>query len=120
MKEADSKVGQLVQYMDMSRAQYGFCSTYESTWILKRVSSREFVESPSISYQCVSTREQPSVKECFLFLALVAADLEAAYWPETTGKTQVSSVMIHFMSPTKLLIDVWKESGPDWMEEEKD
>jgi hypothetical protein len=60
--------------MDAYNVKYGFLTTYDETWILRRADTYHFVVSPVIKGSDRSQQGKPSLREVFLFLAIKAAN----------------------------------------------
>ncbi|OJJ77947.1 hypothetical protein ASPBRDRAFT_191211 [Aspergillus brasiliensis CBS 101740] len=63
---------QLARYMDDHFTRFGFFTTYEYTWFVKRIDNTHFAMSPPISTAAQSTADKVSLRECLLATALRA------------------------------------------------
>ncbi|KAI9766683.1 MAG: hypothetical protein M1840_006327 [Geoglossum simile] len=70
-------LGQLARYMDDHHLVFGCYTTYQESIFLKRVSDETFRESPVILHSTASTEiggiGAVSLRECFLYLAIMAS-----------------------------------------------
>ncbi|KAI9767373.1 MAG: hypothetical protein M1840_005783 [Geoglossum simile] len=70
-------LGQLARYMDDHHLAFGCYTTYKESIFLKRVSDTTFEESPVILHSTASTETggvgAVSLRECFLYLAIMAS-----------------------------------------------
>ncbi|PYH31608.1 uncharacterized protein BO87DRAFT_399406 [Aspergillus neoniger CBS 115656] len=69
-----AKLGQVARYMDDHYCRYGFLTTYEHTWFVKRQDDTHFLMSPPISATAQSSAYGVSLRECLFATAIRAAD----------------------------------------------
>ncbi|GKZ35781.1 hypothetical protein AbraIFM66950_006576, partial [Aspergillus brasiliensis] len=81
-----AKLGQLARYMDDHFCRYGFFTTYEYTWFVKRVDDTHFAASEPISASTISTSSAASLRECLLATAIRVAREDRSYYPVRYGK----------------------------------
>lgn len=67
-------IGQVARYMDDHYCRYGFLTTYEYTWFVKRQDDTHFLMSPPISATAQSSTYGVSLRECLFATAIRAAD----------------------------------------------
>ncbi|PYH67490.1 uncharacterized protein BO88DRAFT_343977 [Aspergillus vadensis CBS 113365] len=90
------KLGQLARYMDDHYCRFGFYTTYQQTWFLKRVDDTHFAVSEPISASATSTVSAVSLRECILATAIRATDARGSYYGVRHGKELVScSMLVH-------------------------
>lgn len=71
-----AKLGQLARYMDDTRTRFGFLTNYNATVFVCRQSDRLFLVSPPILLDDGPRNQRPSVRACFLALALMTASVD--------------------------------------------
>ena len=71
--------------MDDCYARYGFLTTYERTWFVKRIEDNKFALSPPVSHKTQSSATDVSLRECFLATALRAANAEDSRYTKKSG-----------------------------------
>lgn len=82
--------------MDDHYCRFGFYTTYQQTWFLKRVDDTDFAVSEPISASATSTVSAVSLQECILATAIRATDARGSYYEVRHGKELVScSVLVH-------------------------
>ncbi|OJI88499.1 hypothetical protein ASPTUDRAFT_61119 [Aspergillus tubingensis CBS 134.48] len=69
-----AKLRQVARYMDDHYCRYGFLTTYEYTWFVKRQDDTHFLMSPPISATAQSSTYGVSLRECLFATAIRAAD----------------------------------------------
>lgn len=70
--------------MDFYNCQYGFFTTYNETWIIRRTETNMFHYSPAIQSNHRSSPEEVSLREAFLFLGSVAGDANESYFRDSS------------------------------------
>lgn len=83
-------IGQLARYMDDHFCRYGFFTTYEYTWFVKRVDDTHFAASEPISASTISTSSAASLRECLLATVIRVLREDKSYYPVRYGKHLVS------------------------------
>lgn len=77
--------GKLARYMDNFNCRYGFYTTYNKTWFLCREDSYHFRASKAVPFTNVATPDTVSLRECCLYIGLMASDNQASFWAESYG-----------------------------------
>ena len=77
--------------MDDNKCGYGWYTTYQHNWFLKRKDSYNFYVSPMILHNALASSTQLSLRECFLFLGLKARN--SVPYPIKIGKDLVRSLL---------------------------
>ncbi|PLB52505.1 hypothetical protein P170DRAFT_423372 [Aspergillus steynii IBT 23096] len=78
-------LGQVAKYMDTYGCSYGFACTYEKLVLVKRFDMFRFKVSPVVKGDQNADPETLSVRECFYFLARMAAGSEWKHHGDKAG-----------------------------------